>query len=105
MYLAPVATGLAKFATDFLQKLGILKPEENTEDMGDRALLRSHPFLGTDLRRSAFEYPRSRWVSQRSCVGPATPAHCSEIPLPVMMELWILKKDYSRKERKLSKKI
>lgn len=36
--LAPVAAALGKFANAFLQGLGLLKPEEDVEDMGDRAL-------------------------------------------------------------------
>ena len=36
--VAPVAQSLAKFASAFLQGLGIIKPEEKPEDIGDRAL-------------------------------------------------------------------
>lgn len=36
--LGPVAEALGKFANAFLQGMGILRPNETTEDMGDRAL-------------------------------------------------------------------
>lgn len=36
--LAPVAQGLGRFANAFLQGLGIFKPKEDVEEMGDRAL-------------------------------------------------------------------
>lgn len=36
--LAPVAEALGKFANAFLQGLGILKPDEKTEELGERAL-------------------------------------------------------------------
>lgn len=36
--LAPVAEALGKFASAFLQGLGILKPDEKAEDLGERAL-------------------------------------------------------------------
>lgn len=36
--LAPVAEAIGKFASAFLQGLGIFKPGEKPEDMGDRAL-------------------------------------------------------------------
>ncbi len=36
--LEPVAVALGKFAAAFLQGLGILKPEEKPEDIGERAL-------------------------------------------------------------------
>lgn len=36
--LAPVAEAIGKFANTLLQGLGILKPNENIEDLGDRAL-------------------------------------------------------------------
>lgn len=36
--LKPVAEALGKFANAFLQGLGILKPDEKTEDLGERAL-------------------------------------------------------------------
>jgi hypothetical protein len=36
--LAPAAEAISKFANTLLQGLGILKPDENIEDLGDRAL-------------------------------------------------------------------
>lgn len=36
--LAPVADALGKFASAFLQGLGILKPDEKVEELGERAL-------------------------------------------------------------------
>lgn len=36
--LAPVAQALGRFANTFLQGLGILKPQEDIQDLGDRAL-------------------------------------------------------------------
>lgn len=36
--LAPVAEALGKFTSAFLQGLGILKPDEKAEDLGERAL-------------------------------------------------------------------
>ncbi len=36
--LAPVASAIGKFANAFLQGLGILKPDETAEEMGERAL-------------------------------------------------------------------
>lgn len=36
--LAPVAEAIGKFASAFLQGLGIFKPDEKPEDMGERAL-------------------------------------------------------------------
>src|SRR5690606_14881198 len=36
--LKPVATAIGNFANSFLQALGILKPNESTQDLGDRAL-------------------------------------------------------------------
>lgn len=36
--LAPVAEALGKFTSAFLQGLGILKPDETVEDLGERAL-------------------------------------------------------------------
>jgi len=36
--LTPVAEALGKFANGFLQALGIIKPDEKIEEMGDRAL-------------------------------------------------------------------
>lgn len=36
--LEPVAAAMGKFANAFLQGVGILKPDENTEELGDRAL-------------------------------------------------------------------
>ena len=46
--LEPVAVALGKFAAAFLQGLGILKPDEKPEDIGERALQAAEKGITTD---------------------------------------------------------
>ncbi len=46
--LTPVAGAIGKFASAFLQGLGILKPDEQPEDIGDRALQAADKGITTD---------------------------------------------------------
>lgn len=54
--LAPVAAALGKFANAFLQGLGLLKPEEDVEDMGDRALQAAEQGITIDKFENFDEY-------------------------------------------------
>ena len=49
--IKPVAEALGKFANTFLQGLGVLKPTETVQDMGDRALQAA----GKDITLDKFE--------------------------------------------------
>lgn len=54
--LSPVAEGLGKFANAFLQALGILKPDEKVDDLGDRALQAADKGITIDKFENFDEY-------------------------------------------------
>lgn len=54
--LTPVAKAIGSFANAFLQGLGILKPDEKVEDMGDRALQAAEEGITMDTFDGFEEY-------------------------------------------------
>lgn len=54
--LSPVAAALGKFANAFLQGLGILKPNEDTQEMGDRALQAADKGITIDKFKNFDDY-------------------------------------------------
>jgi hypothetical protein len=54
--LTPVAAALGKFANTFLQALGILKPNEDIQEMGDRALQAADKGITIDKFEKFDEY-------------------------------------------------
>lgn len=77
--LAPVAEAIGKFASAFLQGLGIFKPDEKPEDMGDRALQAAEKGITMDKYEKFDDYLKALRDFQLDPAESAKRSHAEKL--------------------------